>query len=235
MTQLNDLQIRNGYFRDVGGFLPLNETSDRTNYAREVKDFNGQEQLCIACTQLDSYEYSERERKRILAEWIDFLQTKRKAFKALHFNSRVPQELFNAACCQENLEELRFKWGTYSDLTALENLKKLKYLYIGQGSCVQDIMVLGKLKTLVVLYLEGFKKIEDYSILSSLEELEQLVISGPILGVTPIKDLEFLRNMNWLESFWKPNTILKKEYTSDELTDLKSALTNLSLMYGSML
>jgi hypothetical protein len=70
----------------------------------------------------------------ILAEWFDFLRSNRKTFRALHFASRVPQNLFDAACCQDDLEELRFKWGAYSDLSAIKNLKNLKILYIGSGA-----------------------------------------------------------------------------------------------------
>ena len=233
MSALTEAQIRNGYFHGVGGFPPLNETDDRTNYAREVKDYSGQERLCIVCTQLDNYGYSEREKKRVLAEWIDFLRTDTKAFKALHFNSRVSQALFDAVCSQKYLEELRFKWGAYSNLSALENLQKLKYLYIGSGSCVRDITVLGKLKNLIVLYVENFKQIEDYSPLITLDRLEQLIISGPVLGLTPIEDYEFLRNMRCLLSAWFPNTTMRRKYTPNELADLRATLPKLTFIHDS--
>ena len=102
MTLLNEKQIKEMYFQNIGGFPP-------NKHVKEVKDYKGEEYCCIACTQLD-YLYSERDAKRILNEWIDFLRTNTKTFKALHFNTRVSQKLFDAACCQENLEELRFKW-----------------------------------------------------------------------------------------------------------------------------
>jgi hypothetical protein len=38
MSILTDTQIKEGYFRDIGGFPPLNETDDRNNYARDGKD-----------------------------------------------------------------------------------------------------------------------------------------------------------------------------------------------------
>ena len=232
MPILTEKQKNKGYFNDIGGFPPLNLNDDKINFAREIKDYKGQEKLCVACTQLDSY-YSDREKKRVLAEWIEFLRTNTKMFKALHFNSRVPQSLFDAACCQENLEELRFKWGAYSDLSALENLQKLNYLYIGSGASVKDISTLGKLKTLIVLYVENFKRIEDYSPLTSLENLEQLIISGSILGNTPIKDLEFLLQMPKLLSLWIPNTTIRKKYSKDELAALRRALSNLTFVYNS--
>lgn len=235
MPVLTETQIKNGYFYEIGGFPPLNLTDDRTNYAREVKDYKGQEQLCVVCTQLENYGYSEREKKRVLTEWIDFLRTNTKMLKALHFNSRVPQALFDAACCQEDLVELRFKWGAYSDLSALRNLQKLKFLYIGSGSGVQDITALGNLNNLVVLRVENLKRIEDYSPLTALSKLEQLIISGPMLGKTPIRDYEFLREIPSLLSVWFPNTTTRRRYTSDELANLCRDLSNLTFVHGSSL
>lgn len=220
MTVLTDIQIKNGYFDRIGGFPPH-------SIIREVKEYNGGDHLCIACTQLDYLGYSEREKKRILAEWIDFLWSNRKLFRALHFVSRVPQTLFEAACCQENLEELRFKWGAYTDLSALGNLKKLKFLYIGSGASIHDLAPLTNMEHLVVLYVENFKRIEDYTPLMALHNLEQLVISGPILGNTPIKDLEFLRDMHSLVSVWLPNTTWRRKYTASKLESLREALPNL--------
>lgn len=230
MPTLTESQIKKGYFSDIGGFPPA-------EIVHEVKEYRGETHLCIACTQLNGEEvkviypnakgYSEREKKRILAEWIEFLQTNTKAFTALHFNSRVPQKLFDAACCQENLEELRFKWGAYSDLTAIKRLKRLKFLYIGSGASVKELGELTALKNLIVLYLENFKRIDDYSPLTALDKLEQLVISGPILGSTPIKDLEFLRLMRNLGSIWTPNTTIIRRYTDEERFNLCASLPNL--------
>ncbi|MCL2167429.1 MAG: leucine-rich repeat domain-containing protein [Clostridiales bacterium] len=221
------------------------ENADYSNVIQELSEYKGEERICVSCTQLagkeyakilsDIQTYSERDKKRILAEWIDFLQTNPKALKAIHFRSHVPQRLFDAACCQENLEELHFKWGNYTDLSALENLKKLKYLYLGAGSGIQDITPLSRLDTLIVLHVVNLKRIEDYSPLTALPRLEQLVISGPNLGKTPIKDLDFLIDMKSLLSFWRPGTTLRKKYTPDERESLLLALPNLSFCYNSRL
>ncbi len=222
MAILTENQIKNLYFKDIGGF-PSKKSMI------ELMDYQGENKVSIFCTQLD-YIYSEREKKRILVEWIDFLSTNTKAFKSLHFNSRVPQKLFDAACCQEDLEELRFKWGAYKDLSKLKKLDKLKYLYIGSGASVQDITCLGSLDNLIVLQVENFKKIEDYTPLISLNKLEQLVISGPILGNTPIKDLDFLYKMKNLVSLWLPNTTLRRKYSKEEWERLRADLPNLHII-----
>ncbi|MCL2678876.1 MAG: leucine-rich repeat domain-containing protein [Dehalococcoidia bacterium] len=230
MAVLNETQIQNKYFGEIGGF-------PSSKIIHELNEYNGEEQACIACTQLNGEEvkiifsdvksYTERDKKRILNEWLAFLRANTKALKALHFNSRVSQALFDAACCQENLEELRFKWGVYSELSALQKLNKLKFLYVGQGSSVQEIAVLGQLKNLVVLHVEAFKKIDDYSPLITLNNLEQLVITGPILGTTPIRDLEFLREMKNLRSISLSNVTIKRKYTPNELDNLRVAVPQL--------
>lgn len=229
MAVLDEAQVKQLYFQGIGGFPPA-------KILKEVKEYNGEEKICVACTQIDNSTaimrdnpfagYSAREIKNILNEWIEFLRTNTTALTALHFNSRVPQALFDAACCQENLTELRCKWGAYADLSALERLRKLQFLYLGERAGVQDIAVLGRLKSLVVLQLNGFKKIEDYSPLVPLSSLEQLAIFGPLLGKTPIKDLEFLRETPQLRSFALGGVTLRKQYTRDELADLRAALPN---------
>lgn len=143
------------------------------------------------CTQLDYLGFSEREKKRILLEWIDFLRANTKALKALYLPSRVPQKLFDAACCQENLETLTCKWGAYKDLSAIKNLKNLKYLYLGSCPSVADITPLCSQSDLVVLHIENFQKTEDYSPLAALQNLEQLIIGGSVWGRIYMTDLKF--------------------------------------------
>ena len=234
MSVLNKQHIEESYFR---------ATRDYSKVITEVSEYNGEDRINIGCTQLHDESihmimtglkgYSNRDKKRILDEWIDFLRSNTKELKAIHFCSHVPQRLFDAACCQKNLEELYCKWGTYKNLSALENLKELKYLSIRGAAGFLDISTLGKLKTLIVLCVENFKSVEDYSFLATLDKLEQLVISGPILGTVPIKDLDFLLDMKSLLSFWRPNTTLRKKYTDDELAALRSALPNLTFCYNS--
>lgn len=234
MPILSEEQIKEPYFNVIGGFRGEKKL-------HELSEYQGGERACIACTQLPSGSimsfsdvryYSEREKRKILKEWIEFLTANPKTFRVLHFNSHVPQTLFNAACCQENLEELRFKWGGYRDISALEKLPKLQYLYLGQCAGVTSIEPLTRLKNLVVLHVVGFKRIEDYSSLVALDKLEQLVISGPTLQRTPVKDLEFLRQMPNLRSIWIPNVRLLKKYTAEELADLKAAVPNLHDING---
>ena len=226
MPVLNEAQVNGFYFRGLGGFPPAKSLV-------ELNEYNGESKICVGCTQLESHhaylDRSARELKNILNEWIGFLRTNTTALTALHFNTRVPQALFDAACCQENLVELRCKWGGYADLSALENLRRLQFLYLGERSGARDISVLGKLENLVVLELSGFTKIEDYSPLVPLSNLEQLMITGPLLGKTPLKDLEFLREMPNLRSLILGGISYRKKYSPGELADLLAALPNLQI------
>jgi len=232
MATLTEQQIKNLYFDDIGGFPPLSHNiKDGKNYVVEVKDYKGQARLCICCTQLD-FKYSERDKKRILKEWIDFLRVNTRTFKALHFNSSVPQRLFDAACCQEDLEEFRVKWGNYKDLSALEQLTNLKFLYLGSCPGITDLTPITKLRNLIVLYMQNFKRIDDYSQLVVLDKLEQLIISGPLLGSTPVKDLDFLKKMHSLLSVWMPNVVVSKKYSPDELANLRKDMPNLCDIHG---
>ena len=97
MPILNEEQIKAGYFHPLLGFPPIINlnTPEAANMVREVKEYKSQEQLCIACTQLPEVEYQEsgytkHERKLMLAQWIDFLQTSKTAFRSFFIVSPLP-------------------------------------------------------------------------------------------------------------------------------------------------
>jgi len=219
---LTEKQIYDGYFDRIGGF-------PSGKIVHTLDEYDGSENCCIACTQLP-YGYSESERRRILKEWISFLKNNPKTFRALHFNSHVPQRLFDAACCQENLVELRMKWGNYTDLSGLAQLKDLQYLYLGSCPGVTDLSYVVKKSDLIVLYLQNTKRILDYSPLQELQNLEQLTISGPDLGTIYMADKDFLLNMPNLRSVWFPNTSCRKCYSPEEQEYLRR--TNIRGIYN---
>jgi len=257
MFVLSDEQLNRGYFRGIGGFtLPGESHPKPENIRKQLKDYKGEERTCVACTQLDPrsgfmslmfecwskkelkerIKLTEKQEKRMVQEWVDFLSTNTKTLKGLHFNSCVPQMLFDATCCQENLEELRCKWGSFSDLSALEKLKNLKFFYHdGFRSKIRDISVLGKLENLIVLHLTGFNKIEDFTPLANLKNLQQLIIigTGESKGRRArLQDLELLRELPKLRSFGFGNVEIYKEYTLEELADLRVSLPNLIDRFG---
>lgn len=94
---------------------------------------------------------------------------------------------------------------------ALEDTKQMTLPRIALG------VMLGIMKNFIVLYVQNFKRIENYAPLITLNRLEQLIISGPTLGRTLVKDLEFLRELQSLVSVWLPNTKLIRKSTLKSL------------------
>ena len=189
---LTDDQIRYGFAYGRNAFESVITT----------REYVGQKELTINCTQLGGARRSPSEKKRIVTEWCEFFVENPTAFNRLQFGTRMPQALFDAVCHQQNLECLEIKWGAYKDLTAIENLKKLKFLDIGSGAGVESLRPIGRLVTLNGLCLENFQKISDYSELTSLQQLESLSIHGDGMGPQYVKvdSVEFLREMPQLRS-----------------------------------
>ena len=199
----------------------------------QVSQYKGQKSLVINCTQLgDSFtpQYKTAKQKRaVLDEWCDFLRSEQDAFDELNFCTKMPQELFDAVCCQRNLKSLHIKWGSYESLDALADLSSLKCLFIGSGASVKSIAPIAKLVALESLAVENFQKISNYSEFSNLQNLKSLEISGD--GLSPkfihIDSLEFLHQMPGLTSLVILTARLKsKDYSP--ILSLKS-LSHLSL------
>lgn len=188
MPVLTEKQIQYGYFYPHSNEFDL-------PWVTELREWQGQSRLTIQCTQLSDKSYSAQ--KRIVTEWCNFLRENPHSFTTLHLGTRASQEMFDAVCFQENLEELYFKWAGYTDISSLRNLHHLKFLHIGSGASIQDIQVLGEMESLIVLSIENFQKIEDYSVLGKLQHLEQLNLSGDWLSphYIHVSDLEFLREI----------------------------------------
>jgi hypothetical protein len=200
--------------RSVGYF------KDEPRSIIEVSQYNGESSLAIHCTQLgDSFtpQYkTQKEKKRVVREWCDFLSSNVTAFTELIFHTRMPQELFNAVCSQKNLKNLRIKWGVYPDISALSNLCALEYLHIGSGAGVQSIEPIASLKGLVDLSVENFQKIDDYRLIAQLKNLESLSICGHGLGpqYIHVKSLDFLYDMEQLRLFeFLTVRLSEKDYT----------------------
>lgn len=219
--KLNDRQIEYGfnyYFKDE---------RDSVESVIEVSEYNGQDKLTINCTQLgDSFtpQYkTQKDKKRVVLEWCEFLEQNPTAFTELHFGTRMPQELFNAVCSQKQLKRLEIKWGAYKDISAIENLIDIELLHIGSGASVESIRPLSKLKNIIALSVENFQKITNYNDLSELTTLESLSIQGDGMGPQYIKidNIDFVRRLSQLRFFSLLTERLgSKDYTP--ILDLKN-------------
>lgn len=213
MAILNEKQIKYGF-----DYFHRDEPENKCIV--EVSEYTGEKALTINCTQLgDSFtpQYkTAKEKKRVLQEWCDFLQNNPKAFTELNFCTRMPQELFDAVCAQQNLRKLSIKWGVYKNLSKISNLTNLEYLGIGSGAGVESIEPITKLQNLVALSVENFQRVDDYSLLANLTKLESLSIEGDGLGprYIHVQSLDFLNDMKQLRFFCFLTARLKsKDYT----------------------
>jgi hypothetical protein len=212
--KLNERQIEFGfnyYFK---------EEADQIKSVVEVSEYTGEEKLSIHCTQLgDTFtpKYkTSKDKKRVVLEWCDFLQNNPECFTELYFVSKMPQEIFDAVCSQKNLRRLEIKWGSYKDLSAIEQLQKLELLSIGSGASVESIKPLTRLSNLTALGLENFQKIDCYDELSQLKQLESLSIYGN--GFAPkyisILNIDFISQLNQLRLFrLLTERLQSKDYT----------------------
>jgi len=200
MSVLTEKQIKYGF-----NYYHRDESQPKS--VIEVSEYQGETRLTINCTQLgDSFtpQYkTQKEKKRVLQEWCNFLTENPTAFEELSFGTRMTQELFNAVCAQKRLKKLSIKWGVYPDISRLENLQSLEFLHIGSGASVQSIAPIASLSNLVALSVENFQKVNDYGALANLSKLESLSIEGDGLGpqYIHVDTLDFLSNMPQLRFF----------------------------------
>lgn len=209
------------------------EENDKIKSVVEVAEYNGEEKLTINCTQLgDSFtpQYkTQKDKKRVVLEWCEFLHQNPMAFTELHFCTRMPQVLFDAVCSQKQLKQLDIKWGAYKDISAIENLTNIELLHIGSGASVESLKPLSKLKNIVALSVENFQRISNYDDFSQLITLESLSIVGDGMGPQYIKidNIDFVSKLPQLRFFKLLTERLKnKDYTP--ILELKN-LEHLSL------
>ncbi len=207
---LNDKQIEFGFdyfFKDA---------PDRPKSVIEISEYNGEDKLIINCTQLGSKYKTQKQKKKVLLEWCEFLKEHPDTFTDLRFGTKMSQELFDALCHQRNLKRLEIKWGTYQDISAIQQLENIELLHIGSGASVEAIEPLSELKNIIALSVENFQKINNYECFSNLKSLESLSITGD--GLSPryikIEDIKFLKELNQLRFFRLLTERLKsKDYT----------------------
>jgi hypothetical protein len=86
----------------------------------EVADYNGEERIVLAPTQLSFDEFGRdipaSRRKRIVDEWCDFLASAPTPIRSLRIASRAPKRLIAALSGQAQLRQLWVKWGDYDDV-----------------------------------------------------------------------------------------------------------------------
>ncbi len=169
---------------------------------RYSSEYQGQDDLRIACTQLG---ISQTKQKKVVQEWIELLPSL-KHVKHLWFYSRVPQELFNSATEMPQLRSLFLKWSG-NGVTDLENIGKLELLerlYIGSCTQIETLNSLKGLSELKWLEMHELKKINDITGISALTNLIGLIFTGGMFGkqcLDNIAPIAKLSNLEYLDFY----------------------------------
>lgn len=153
------------------------------------------DRLAIACTQRN---ISASRQRTLVKEWCRLLPTL-KGLKLLWLNSRVPQNLFEAACAVPGIEGLYVKWSGIKSLSPIANTEFLRYLHIGSSPGIESILPLASQEGLEWLGLENVKRIDDLSPLEELTSLRGLLVEGSVWTTQRVKTLEPIGRLSQLE------------------------------------
>jgi hypothetical protein len=185
---------------------------------RHVAEYDGAERLSLVCTQTN---LPPRQQKALEREWCERLPTLTHV-KLLWFESRVTQELFDAACRMPALEGLWVKWSGMTSSAQVARLSRLKSLHLGSSPSFGPLDVLGDVP-LTWLELENNRASCDLSFLKRLPQLQGLAVTGDGNSIKTItlKSLAPLRALSHLQ--WLRLTTVKVEDGSlAPLADLPS-------------
>jgi hypothetical protein len=167
---------------------------------RDPEQWEGGERLSLACTQT---ELKPAEQKKLVQRWCALLPTL-KDVRFLWLQSRVPPELFEAACQLPNLEGLYVKWSGIKDFTPIAQLAgSLRYLHMGSSPSLAPLEILSELPLLEWLELANVRAASQLEFTSALKNLRGLGIHGDTnslkaLKVKSLAPLAGLDNLTWL-------------------------------------
>jgi hypothetical protein len=142
---------------------------------------------------------TEKRKKAVIKAWCAELP-KMQDLRWLSLWSHVTPPLFDALCQLPHLECLQIKWSNLKSLDGIENLRHLKYLWIGSSTRAASIEPLARLENLELLSIENFKLIEDFSPLLRLTRLHTLEVTGSMWSRQKVGSLEPFARMHWLKS-----------------------------------
>src|SRR5689334_775216 len=114
------------YYRPDDGFPP--------STIRSPEQYDGSECVSIACTQTA---LPAKAQKNLVRRWCETLPGM-SAVRFVWFQSKVPQELFEAACRMPRLEGLYVKWSSIASIEPLLEPAGLRYLHLGSSPAITD-------------------------------------------------------------------------------------------------
>jgi hypothetical protein len=188
---LTDRDAREGFwcYRPGEGFPPI--------AIRDPEDYDAGPSASIACTQTG---LPPREQARLVRHWCKVLPTLTE-LEFLWFHSKVPQELFDAACRVPHLQGLWIKWSSIKSIEAVSRCANLRFLHLGSSSQIESIEHLRGLQSLVWLELQNIKRLSDLTVIGDLQQLHGLAIEGSVWTtqvVDSLAPLAKLRSLRYL-------------------------------------
>lgn len=132
--------------------------------------------LAIVCTQLSM---PPRAQRKLVNAWCDVLPTL-ETVQHVWFLSRVPQDLFDAACRMPRLEGLYVKWSGVTSIDALAEAKRLRAFHLGHSAQLRSIDVLASMSRLRWLGFVWIPRIVRLDPIGRLVDLEGLTVDGSI-------------------------------------------------------
>jgi hypothetical protein len=158
------------------------------------EEISGLDRLCVACTQTG---LSPTEQRRLVNSWCELLPTLTH-IRFLWLSSRVPQQLFDAACRVPGLLGLWVKWSAITSLQAAIGATTLRYFHLGSSAKLQSIEPLSQIMNLLWLDLENLRHIQDLTPLITLKQLEGLSIEGSMWTTQRVRTLSPLGSLHRL-------------------------------------
>lgn len=164
------------------------------------EDFSGGEHLALSCTQTS---LSAKDQKALVQAWCEALPTL-KSVRVVWFFSRVPQNLFEAACQMPGLRQLYIKWSGIASLMPLAAVSRLTHLHLGSSPSAAPLTVFEQLPHLQALSLENIRAAADLSFVQALPGLRSLAIAGdrnsikhlPLKSLAPLAALQKLEELS---------------------------------------
>lgn len=163
----------------------------------EPDEWDGAPNVRVVCTQTG---LSARDQRNLVDRWCAALPAM-VAVQVLWLDSRVPQELFDAACQMPQLAGLYLKWNGVKDLSSLRGLHDLRYLHLGASSSVESLRPLQAMNKLEWLQIESPTKdfcLEPLGGLSNLVGLGFTGVEGKKHCVPSLSPLSSLLQLRWL-------------------------------------
>ncbi|MGL3806156.1 hypothetical protein ACSYDW_08675 [Paeniglutamicibacter sp. R2-26] len=177
-------------------------------------EYTGEEAICVEATQNDALTATQK--KKLVQEWMDFFESGPTPLKRLDFTTRTPRRLFETLKHQTQLEDLRLKWGDYSDLSPIATLPNLHTLKFQSAPAVKSVEPLTGNSTIRTLQIHGLRDAHDMSPLGTMTSLRNLHLGGDgnSLRVAHIDSLEFIYNLPQLEELMLQGLIVdSKDYS----------------------